>query len=116
MQRISDQMTKMVHWSTQVGKFNTNYISKVEIALNYLDAMNIVVWKIHVNESVKKLRYNMILGYDILSELKIYLCLFKNTIKVNGGTYKGCKDPMKDVSKINLNLSSDSIKYRRFSN
>ena len=58
----------------------------------------------------------MILGHEIFSELKIDLCFFNNTIRKNGGAYEGCNDPMKDVYKINFNVSSDWLKDERFWN
>ena len=45
--------------------------------------------------------YDIILGSDILSELKIGLCFSENTIRVNVVIYEGCKDSMKYVLKIN---------------
>ena len=53
--------------------------------------------------------YNMILGCDILSELRIDLNLSENTIRVNGGRYKGRTNLMKDVSKISFNVASNWI-------
>ena len=76
--------TKTVHWSIQGGNFNTNYTSKVEIVLPKLDIIKSVTWNFHVDVSQGKRRYNMILGHDILSKLKIYLCLSDNTIRANG--------------------------------
>ena len=61
-------------------------------------------------------RYDMILGCDILSELDIDLYFYKNKIIVNRVAYKGCTVLMKDISKINLNASSDWIKDKIFRN
>ena len=58
----------------------------------------------------------MILGRDILSEIKIDLHFCNNKIRVNGGTYKGCTAPMKDFSRINFDMSSDWLKYKIFWN
>ena len=41
----------------------------------------------------------MILGQNILYKLKIDLLLSDNIIKVNGGTYEGLMDPIKDFQK-----------------
>ena len=49
-------------------------------------------------------------------KLNIYLFLFDNTIGVNVGTYKVCTDPMKYISKININSSSDWLKKNIFKN
>ena len=38
----------------------------------------------------------MIIGRDLLLELKLDLCFSGYTIKVNGCVYEGCTAPMKD--------------------
>ena len=38
----------------------------------------------------------MIIDQDLLLELKLDLCLYYYTIKVNGGVYEGCTAPMRD--------------------
>ena len=70
----------------------------------------------HVDESRVNHKYNMILGRDILSEIKIYLCLSRNTIKGNIGAHKGCMSPMKDAFKNNFNTLSDWINNKIFWN
>ena len=40
----------------------------------------------------------MILGSDIFSEIKIYLCFSDTTIRGNGGAYEGCIVPTKDAT------------------
>ena len=66
-----------------------------------------MVWNIHVDDSNGNHTHYMILGHDISFKLRIDLCLFNNTIRVNEGTYKKCTTTMKEVSKINLNMSSN---------
>ena len=46
--------------------------------------------------------YDMMLGSDSLSELKIDLYVFNHTIRGKIGNYKGCTTPMKDIENINL--------------
>ena len=48
-------------------------------------------------------RYDMIIWFDILSELKIDFSLSENKIRVNGVMYEGCTSPEKEISKINFN-------------
>ena len=48
-----------------------------------------ITWILHVDKSQGNHKYYMILGGEILSELKIALCFSNNTIRLNGGTYKG---------------------------
>ena len=42
----------------------------------------------------------MIIGRDLLLEIKLDLCFSYYKIKVNGGTYEGCTNPMKDPSDL----------------
>ena len=42
----------------------------------------------------------MIIGRDLLLELKLDLCLSDYTIIFNGGAYKGCTAPMSDPYKF----------------
>ena len=69
--------------------------------------MNSVMWDFHVGHLHGNQKYDTILGRHILFELKIDLCFYNNTIRGNGGAHEGCTAPMKDVSKISLNLSSN---------
>ena len=68
-------MSKPGHYSTQGGDFNTNYTSKVGIVLPELYATKIVMQTFHVDDLYGNNRHNIILGRDIWSKLKIYLCL-----------------------------------------
>ena len=51
-------------------------------------------------------RYNMILGRDIFSKLKIYLCFSENTIRGGGGAYEVGTSPMKEIFNINAHILS----------
>ena len=48
----------------------------------------------------KNSRYDMIIGQDLLLELKLYLYFSDYMIKGNVGAYEGCTDPMKDPSDL----------------
>ena len=58
----------------------------------------------------------MILGQDIWSEMKIDLCLYKNKTSKYGGACEVCMPPMKEISNINFNPSSNWIKYGKIWN
>ena len=88
-------MTNPVRWSIQLGGFNNYYTSKVYILLQKLDAKKGIALNFHMDDSWGNHRYNMILGCDILSELKEYLRFSIITIRVNGGAYEVCTDPTK---------------------
>ena len=49
MQKMRKKMTNTVCFSTQVGGFNTNDTSKVEIVLPELYETKIVTWYFHVD-------------------------------------------------------------------
>ena len=72
--------------------------------------MKIAICNLHVDESLCNHRYAMMLGLDILYELRIDTHFSNNTVTRNGFLYRGFTDPMKDASKNNLNLSSNWIK------
>ena len=76
----------------------------MELVLTELDMMKSVTWSFHVDDSQKNSRYDMIIGQDLLLELKLDLCLSDYTIKGNGGVYEVFKAPMKYPS----NLCDDS--------
>lgn len=90
MPKIRNKNTKSVRWSTQGGYFNSNYTRKVEILLSELDEMKSVTYNLHVYDSQENHRYDMILGPNILSEIKIDLFFSDNIIRGNEGAYKVC--------------------------
>ena len=77
----------------------------MELVLPKLYATKSVTWNFHVDDSQKNSRYDMIIGWDLLVELKLYLLLSNHTIIGNGGAYKGCTVSMKYSS----DLRSDAI-------
>ena len=54
-----------MQWHTQAGNITTNIKVKVYFTLPALSMTNVVTWKCHVDDFAK-VRYNMILGQDIL--------------------------------------------------
>ena len=62
-----------------------------------------------MDESQGNHKYYMILGGEILSELKIALCFSNNTIRLNGGTVEGCTAKMKDMKNINFSTLSERL-------
>ena len=52
-----------------------------------LDATKNVTWNFYVDESQKNSPYDMIIGHDLLLELKLDLCLSYCTIKGNSMKY-----------------------------
>ena len=70
----------------------------MELVLPELHATNSMTWNFHVDDLQKHSRYDMIMGRDLLLELKLDLCFSNFTIKGNVGLYKGCTVPMKYLS------------------
>ena len=74
-QKLWNKNTNPVHWNTQGGEFQMKYTTNAEIILPELGEMKIMKWDFHVDNPKNNHRYDMILGHDMLSKLKIVLCL-----------------------------------------
>ena len=77
----------------------------MELVLPLLDATMIVKWNFYMGDSQENSRYDMIIGQDLLLELKLDFCFSDHTIRVDGGAYKGCTISMKDP----FDLHDDAI-------
>ena len=99
-QKLRHKKTQPVKWITRGGNFLTTHKTNVELVLPELDVTKSVTWVFHVNDSQKKFRYDMILGWELLLEPKLDLCFSNYTIKGNGGACKGFTAPMKDPSDL----------------
>ena len=77
----------------------TNYTASVEFILQELYATKRLMRNFHLNDSQENARYDMTLGWDMLSELKKDLRSSNYTNKGNVGAYEGCTTPMKYVKK-----------------
>ena len=74
------------------------------------------MFNFHVKDLQVNHRYNMILGSEIFPELIIDLYFSDNAIRVNGDAHKECIAPMKNLSRINFNTSSNWLKEERYQN
>ena len=77
-----------MQWHTQAGNITPNIKVKVDFTLPALIAKNVVMWKFHVDDSVKD-RYDIILGQDILTELGLNLKFAEHVIEANDVPFKG---------------------------
>ena len=84
----------------------TTYKTNVELVLRELDAIKSVTWNIHMDDSQRNARYDIIVGRDLLSGLQLDLCFYYYTIGGNGGTYEGCA--------VSMNYPSDLSNDARF--
>ena len=85
-----------MQWHTWARNITTSIKIKVHFTLPALSARNVVMWEFCVDDS-SKVRYNMILGRDILTELGLNLKLSEHAIKADDGTFKGYTTPMIDL-------------------
>ena len=83
-------------WETQSGNFTTSKKVNVAFCLTEFSATKIVTWKFHMDESTN-VRYDMILGRDLINALGLYLKFSDNFIIGGEGTYEGCSSPMVGV-------------------
>ena len=60
--------------------------------------MKIVTWNFHIDDSQENARYGIIIGWGLLSEIQIYLCISYFTIIGNEGAYEGCIASVRDIN------------------
>ena len=87
-------------WNTKGGNFTTSHTAKVQITLPELDSNKIVTWNCHADLTDGNSRYDMIIGRDLLSELKFILDFGNNKINCKEGPYKGCSTRMKNFDDV----------------
>ena len=93
-------------WRTQAGNFTTNKMATVDFCLPKFSATKTVTWKCHVDESTE-IRYNIILGRDILTALGLDLKSPKHVIIGGDGPYEGCLEPIADITDYGFKPSTD---------
>ena len=67
------------------------------------------MWNIHVYDSQKNARYDMIIGRYLLSELQLDLCVSDYTNRVNGGAYKGRTTSTRYMNNSYVRINSDLL-------
>ena len=87
-------------WNTKGGNFTTNYKAKVQITLPELDSNKIINWECHIDDNDNNNRYDMIIGRDLLSELKFCVDFGNNIISCNEGPFTGCSTRMKEIDDV----------------
>ena len=66
VEKLNPDKYTVMQWYAKAGHITTNSKVKVDFTLPELRAKNVVAWKCHVYEYAK-VRYDMILGRDILT-------------------------------------------------
>ena len=74
--------TKPLKWNTMGGKFVTRKKAKFNIKFPELDTNKAVTWTCHVDETHerKQVSYDMIVGFDLMNEIGIYINTEDKTI------------------------------------
>ena len=90
--KIHPKNNDVMQWHTQAVNITTNIKIKLDFSLPELSVTNIVTWYCHVYYSSKD-RYDIILGYDILTKLGFNLKFSEHVIKADNGPFKGDTTP-----------------------
>ena len=86
----------MIQWHTQVGKINTNLRVKIDFTLSELSTIQTVMWNYYVDES-SKVRYDTILGRDILTALGLNLKFSYHAIESDDEIFIGSTASMVEM-------------------
>ena len=107
--KLRPEKDDMMHWHTQAGNITTNYKVTVDCDLLTISTTNVVTWKCHVDDSAK-VRYDMIFGRDLWTELGLNLRLYEHVIKEYDGTFKESTTPIVELgTNIFKNLNTGKI-------
>ena len=83
---------KKKKYSTGNGTLETKYESEIHFSLPEFSDKKIINWKFSVAES-KLIGYDMIIGQDLLSEIKMNICFDKNIV-----SWEEIEIPMRDFN------------------
>ena len=62
-----------------------------------------------MNDLQQNERYSIIIGWGLLSEIQIYLCILNFTIIVNVGAYERCTASMRDIKNGYERINTDQF-------
>ena len=99
---------------TQAGCITTNLQVKIDFTLPELSAKIIVTWGCHVDGSAK-IKYEMILGKNIFTALKLNIKFSDHVIESDDGTFKGLMAPIVDLGTYEfkaLNIGKNTPKQQ----
>ena len=89
-----------------IRRIKTSKKVNVHSCLPEFSAKKTVMWKCHIDEYTT-VRYDMILGRDLLTALVLDLKFDENFINGGEGPYKGCSTPMVDVNNYNFGILTE---------
>ena len=87
--------SRTMKWSTKGGNFTTTGTCNLLFRLPELDTHKTVHWKVHIDASTGPTRYDMIVGRDLMKELKLIQDFDNEQIKCDNGPYANCSAPLK---------------------
>ena len=68
MSKIKKEILATTMWETKAGHFTVSEMANVDLYLPELSVKKVVTWKLNVGES-NKVRYNMILGRELIAAM-----------------------------------------------
>lgn len=97
--------SSITSWNTAAGIFNTASKVAVQFKLGELDYSKIITWNLH-STNLDTIRYDMIIGNDLMKELQIDICYSTNKIKWDSASI-----PMrdKDISVEDMFITSQEL-------
>ena len=100
-------MDKPTKWKTMGGNFTTHKKANIEFQIPEFSTNKTITWKAHVDEFTirQKAQFDLIIGSDLMSELKLDLCYSTQEIK-----WDGLAIPMKNRGMVS-DLESAEIIY-----
>ena len=96
VEKLYHEKYSVTQWHTKDGNIATNLKVGVYFTLPALSATNIVTCRCHVDDSAKG-RYDMMLGWYILTQLGLNLKFSEHVIESGDGTFKGSTTPIVDL-------------------
>ena len=97
MRKYRVNAKKSMTWNTLGGSFKTRHVSDVRFRLPEFSSHRTIDWRVHVDEHTDPdlARYDMIIGTDLLKELKMELSFKDNTM-----TWEEATISMKDYGTL----------------
>ena len=95
-------------WNTKGGNFVTEHKAKLRLCFPELDQSKVVTWDCYVDSSDDEPRYDVIIGRDLLKQLKFSLNFDTDEIECKSGPFEGTSAPMKDIDDV-LNFNGFEI-------
>ena len=106
---LAQKHGQAVQWTTKAGTFTTNSKCPIKFSLPEFFSNRIIEWTVHVDGSDASHRYDIIIGRDILEELKLSFDFATHTV-----TWDNASVQMKDFHSLETlinNISTSNSFY-----